>query len=50
MTEIDLQGLIRESLDLDKYQHEHWEGTFQQYLAVVQADPHVVRTAHQVGS
>ncbi|MCA8964206.1 MAG: serine protein kinase, partial [Planctomycetes bacterium] len=47
MTEIDLQGLIRESLDLGKYQDEHWEGTFQQYLTLVQENPHVVRTAHQ---
>ncbi len=47
MTEIDLQGLIRESLDLGKYQDEHWEGTFQQYLTLVQENPQVVRTAHQ---
>ena len=47
MTEIDLQGLIRDSLDLGKYKDEHWEGTFQQYLSLVQENPHVVRTAHQ---
>jgi serine protein kinase len=48
MTEaMDLQALIRESLDVKKFQDEHWEGTFSQYLALVQENPLVARTAHQ---
>ena len=47
MTELDLHGLIRESLDQKQYQAEHWQGTFQQYLELVQQNPLIVRTAHQ---
>ena len=42
-----LLGLIRESLDLGKYQDEHWEGSFHDYLQLVDANPFVVRTSHQ---
>ncbi|HLQ38615.1 MAG TPA: serine protein kinase, partial [Planctomycetota bacterium] len=44
---LDLHGLIRDSLDVKKFQDEHWEGTFQDYLGLVQEQPLVVRTAHQ---
>ncbi|MBL8736348.1 MAG: serine protein kinase, partial [Planctomycetes bacterium] len=47
MSDLDLPKLIRESLDQKQYQAEHWEGTFQQYLDLVQQNPLVVRTAHQ---
>ncbi|MEZ6038485.1 MAG: serine protein kinase [Planctomycetota bacterium] len=47
MSELDLPRLIRESLDLEQYQAEHWEGTFQQYLELVEQNPLVLRTAHQ---
>jgi hypothetical protein len=47
MNDLDLPKLIRESLDQKQYQEEHWEGTFQQYLDLVQDNPLVVRTAHQ---
>ncbi len=47
MTDFDLPGLIRDSLDQKQYQAEHWEGTFQQYLDLVQENPLIVRTAHQ---
>jgi serine protein kinase len=47
MTEIDLQGLIRDSLDLSRYRAEHWQGSFAEYLALAEQSPHVVRTAHQ---
>ena len=41
MSELDLKGLIRESLDSNKFQDEHWEGTFQQYLDLVDFwEPH----------
>ena len=47
MNDFDLPKLIRESLDQKQYQEEHWEGSFQQYLDLVQDNPLVVRTAHQ---
>ncbi|HEB52878.1 MAG TPA: serine protein kinase, partial [bacterium] len=47
MSDLDLARLIRDSLDRDQYQAEHWEGTFQQYLDLVSENPLVVRTAHQ---
>ncbi|MEZ5965857.1 MAG: serine protein kinase [Planctomycetota bacterium] len=42
-----LLGLIRESLDLGKYRDEHWEGSFSDYLQLVEQNPFVVRTSHQ---
>ena len=47
MSELDLKQLISESVDQRQYEAEHWEGTFDQYLAMVQQDPLIVRTAHQ---
>ena len=47
MSELDLGGLIRSSLDSKKFQDEHWEGTFAQYMALLEANPLLVRTAHQ---
>ena len=47
MSELDLKGLIRESLDSTKFHDEHWEGTFQQYLDLVEQNPLIVRTSHQ---
>src|SRR5688572_19537517 len=47
MTELDLSGLIRESLDQKQYQAEHWEGSFPDYLKLVQENPLIVRNAHQ---
>ncbi len=47
MSELDLGGLIRGSLDLKKFQDEHWQGTFQQYLELLEQNPLAVRTAHQ---
>jgi serine protein kinase len=47
MSELDLTGLIRESLDQKQYQQEHWEGTFPQYLQLLQENPLIARTAHQ---
>ena len=47
MSELDLGGLIRGSLDQKKFQDEHWQGTFQQYLDLLDQNPLIVRTAHQ---
>ena len=44
---VDILGLIRQSLDVNRYQDEHWEGSFKDYLALVEENPFVIRTAHQ---
>ena len=33
--------------DAEDYRHEHWEGTFDQYLDLVKRDPKLTRTSHQ---
>ena len=47
MSELDLGGLIRGSLDQKKFQDEHWQGTFQQYLELLEQNPLIARTSHQ---
>ena len=47
MSELDLNALLSSSQDLQKYKDEHWEGTFSEYLALLQANPMAIRTAHQ---
>ncbi|MEC7584055.1 MAG: serine protein kinase [Planctomycetota bacterium] len=47
MSQLDLQHMIRESLDAKKFQDAHWEGSFQQYMELLEENPLVVRTAHQ---
>ncbi|MGK0351674.1 MAG: serine protein kinase [Planctomycetota bacterium] len=47
MSDLDITRLIHESLDLKQYQEEHWSGSFQDYLNMVQANPLLIRTAHQ---
>ncbi len=47
MSDLDLKRLIGDSLDLKQYQSEHWEGSFQDYLNMVNDNPMLVRTAHQ---
>jgi serine protein kinase len=44
---VDILGLIKESLDVAKYRDEHWEGSFADYVRLVEQNPLVVRTAHQ---
>src|SRR6202040_3130579 len=38
---------LRQQQNLDDYQKTHWEGTFEQYLDKVVADPAITRTAYQ---
>ena len=38
---------LRSQIDTTDYKKLHWEGTFQQYLDLVQDNPLVIRTAHQ---
>jgi len=44
---LDILGLVKQTLDTKKFQDEHWEGTFSDYLKLVQENPLVIRTAHQ---
>ena len=44
---IDILGLIQQQLDFSKYKDEHWEGSFKDYLGLVEENPAVIRTAHQ---
>jgi serine protein kinase len=32
---------------VEEYKHLHWDGSFEEYLALVRQDPNVVRTAYQ---
>ena len=45
--QVDILGLIRESLDVEKFRDEHWEGSFADYVKLVEENPLVIRTAHQ---
>ena len=44
---VDILDLIKESLDVRKFQDEHWEGSFSDYIKLVQENPLIIRTAHQ---
>src|SRR5690554_7085334 len=44
---LDIVQHIRERQDQSLYQDLHWEGTFQDYLALVQESPQVARNAFQ---
>jgi len=43
----ELLGLIKDSLNVEQFHDEHWQGTFHDYLELIQEDPRVLRTAHQ---
>ena len=47
MSSLDLHGMIRESQDSKKFQDLHWEGTFAQYLELLEQNPLILRSAHQ---
>jgi len=47
MSQLDLNALLHASQDLQKYKEEHWQGSFTDYLALLQENPLAVRTAHQ---
>ncbi len=44
---LDLLRLIKESLDIAKFRDEHWEGSFKDYLKLIDEHPFIIRTAHQ---
>ena len=44
---MDLRGLVTKNLNRERFQAQTWEGSFFDYLDVVQADPRVCRNAFQ---
>ena len=44
---MDLRGLVTRNLNRERFQSQTWEGTFFDYLDVVQTDPRVCRNAFQ---
>ena len=44
---MDLRGLVNRNLNRERFQSQTWEGTFFDYLDVVQSDPRVCRNAFQ---
>src|SRR5258707_12117298 len=38
---------LRQQLNVSDYRKKHWEGTFDEYLDIVRAQPEVTRTAYQ---
>src|SRR5947199_10793065 len=40
-------SMIRQQLNLTDYRKIHWEGTFDEYLDIIQQNPEVTRTAYQ---
>ncbi|MFQ5490200.1 MAG: serine protein kinase, partial [Phycisphaerae bacterium] len=43
----DLKELIQGSLDVRRFREHHWEGTFWEYLGMVQENPSIARNAFQ---
>jgi len=43
----NLIEFVRDRQDLATFRSQHWEGSFADYLEIVQANPKVVRTAYQ---
>ncbi len=43
----DLLQQISSRQDAEAFRHEHWQGSFDEYLDLVRATPEVTRTAHQ---
>jgi len=42
-----LMELVRKRYSTNEYHKEHWEGSFDEYLAIVKANPRVTRNAFQ---
>src|SRR5205809_725869 len=40
-------SLIKEKQDLERFREQHWEGTFDDYIKIVEKNPKVCRSAFQ---
>lgn len=47
MGKLAIMKKIKEIQDLSGFRDMHWEGSFEEYLEIVQQDPHVARSAFQ---
>ena len=43
----DILTLVKERQNLDQFRKEHWVGSFQEYLDLVQQNPRITRNAYQ---
>ena len=43
----DILSFVKERQDLDQFRKEHWVGSFQDYLDLVQRNPRITRNAYQ---
>lgn len=46
-TEQSLEGVLRRYHNVDEYRDLHWEGSFEEYLALVRQNPKIIRNAYQ---
>ncbi|MCH8966078.1 MAG: serine protein kinase [Planctomycetes bacterium] len=46
-TSHEIFSLVKESLSRDRFREQHWEGSFQDYLDLVAANPRISRNAFQ---
>ncbi|MCB9643332.1 MAG: serine protein kinase [Myxococcales bacterium] len=46
-TEKSLEGVLRRYHNVDEYRDLHWEGSFEEYLALVRQNPKIIRNAYQ---
>ena len=44
---VSLLSIIDKAVDVQAYQELHWEGTFEDYMGIVQENPRVIRNAFQ---
>ena len=47
MSGIDIKEFIEENYSKEDFSHLHWSGTFQEYVDLVQKNPHISRNAFQ---
>ncbi|MBC76796.1 MAG: serine protein kinase [Halobacteriovoraceae bacterium] len=47
MSGIDIKDFIEENYSKEDFSHLHWSGTFQEYVDLVQKNPHISRNAFQ---
>ncbi len=46
-TEDSLEGVLRRYHNVEEYRDLHWEGSFEEYLALVRQNPKIIRNAYQ---
>ena len=44
---IEIKQIVQGALDTEAFKTEHWQGSFAEYLEIVENDPRVIRNAYQ---